>query len=96
MRVVLRVWQTIKSQYVKLGLLPFVKKRCGELRTKYNLGEELQRRLNKEQNKEEQILIFSCCIDKLRTQIRKEPDIDYQNQLGTLLAMMILCRNTLE
>ena len=61
-----------------------------------NIGEDMQRLLNREQNREEQILVFSCCIDKLRMQIRDEQDEQRINQLMDLLNMLSICRKVLE
>ena len=70
--------------------------RCSGLRAGNNIGEEMQRLLDKERNREEQILVFSCCIDKLRMQIRDEQDDERINQLINLLSMLTICRKAIE
>ena len=70
--------------------------RCGGLRERINIGEEMQRLLDRERNREEQILVFSCCIDKLHIQILDEPDAKRRAQLRDLLGMLIICRKALE
>ena len=49
-----------------------------------------------ERARDEQILILSCCIDKLRLRIWEEEDADYKAQLINLQNMMFLCLANLE
>ncbi|MCK5309897.1 MAG: hypothetical protein KAJ64_04555 [Thermoplasmata archaeon] len=66
------------------------------MRTSYNLEEEMKRLQNLERSREEQIIIFSCCIENLRTQIKNELDIERRIHLRNNLSMLILCRKALE
>ena len=81
---------------IALWLLPLNDLRCSGLRARNNIGEDMQRLLDRERNREEQILVFSCCIDKLHIQIRDEPDSKRRTQLRDLLGMLIICRKALE
>lgn len=70
--------------------------RCSGLRARNNIGEDMQMLLDRERNREEQILVFSCCIDKLHIQIIDEPDTERRAQMKNLLGMLIICRKALE
>ena len=66
------------------------------MRAGNNIGEDMQRLLNREQSMKEHMMAFSSSIDELRIQIRNEPDAEQQAQLKNLLNMLTICRRALE
>ena len=49
-----------------------------------------------ERARDEQILILSCCIDKLRLRIKEEADAKHKAQLVNLENMLLLCLANLD
>ena len=64
--------------------------RRSELRTSTDCGDEIERR------KGEQVLIFSCCIDKLQAHIKNMEDSKARVEMMNVMLMLILCRKALE